>query len=296
MRMKLVTASLFLFAGVHAALAADYEIRLHRPVRAGERFRISATGSHAEKTVIKTGGELFREDRENFTAAFDAVVTVLATDAKGGATRESVAVLKGEKTEAFDRKDLVPAGTVVVASLKGKDEVFEVDGKPVAREVHDLLAIFISLSKGEATDDEIFGTRERKRVGDAWNINAELAAQEFDELRFGARKENIAGKTTLEKVVRVGGTDCLQISSEMTFGKLAPPLPPGLVVESSLMRVNFQAKYPLDLSTQPPEETAALFFTFVARGKPAPAAPEVVIESSFERHVSEKVERVKEGE
>ncbi len=107
------------------------------------------------------------------------------------------------------------------------------------------------------------------------------------------RKENIAGKTTLEKALRVGETDCLQITSEVTFGNLAPPLPPGLAVESSLMRMNFSTKYPVDPAEQPLEETAALYFTFVARGKPAAAASEVVIQSTFERHVSEKVVQVK---
>ncbi|HEY6871152.1 MAG TPA: hypothetical protein VI298_00365 [Geobacteraceae bacterium] len=294
--MKLMLAALFLSLLAQAAAAGDYDIRLHRPMHAGEKFRISATGSNAVKTVIKTGGELFRDDRENFSVEFDSLVTVLATDRNGKPTRESVAVLKCEKTEAFDRKALLAPGTVVVASAKGKDDVYEIDGKPVDREMHEVLAIFVPLGKGEATDDEIFGTRERKRVGDAWGVNADLAAREFEDFKLGVRKENIAGKTTLEKIVRSGAADCLLIRSEVTFEKLAPPLPSYLSVESSLMRADLSGEFPVDTDAQPPEEKAVLTFTFVARGKPAPAAPEVVIESSFERHVTERVERVKAGE
>ncbi len=295
MRMKLLAAVLFLSLSAHAAAGDDYEIRLHRPMRAGDSFRISATGSHAEKTVITAGGKLLRDDRVNYEAALDSIVTITAADRDGKPTRESVTVLKCEKTEAFDRKALLPRGTVVVASLKGKDEVFEIDGKPVDREVHDLLGIFITLSKEGGTDDEIFGTMKRRHVGEAWDVNAELAARDLDDLKLGVRKENVSGKTTLEKVVRAEGTDCLQISAEIVVGKLAPPLPPGFSVESSLIHANFSAKYPFDASAQSPEGTMGLSLTFVARGKSAPDAPEIIIESSLERRVSEKVESVREG-
>jgi acyl-CoA hydrolase len=294
MRMNLLVTVLFLSISAHTAVASDYEIRLHRPMRVGEKFHILSTGSNAEKTVITVGGNLVRDDRENFEASFESVVKVLATDRNGKPTKESITVLRCEKTEAFDWKSLLPKGTVVIASLKEKDEVFEIDDKPVSREVHDLLAFFVTLSKGEATDDEIFGTRQRKQVGESWDINAELAARDLDDLHLGVRKENVAGKTTLEKVFKAGGTDCLLVSAEVTVNKFAPPLPPGLSMESSLLRASISAKFPVDTTAQPHEGTMGVSVTFAARGKPEPNAPEVVIDGSFERHITEKVEPVRE--
>ncbi len=294
MRMNLLATVLFLSISAHAAAAGDYEIRLHRPVRVGEKFHVLSTGSNAEKTVITVGGNLFRDDRENYEAAFESVVKVLATDRNGLPTKESITVLRCEKKEAFDRKSLLPKGTVVVASLKDNEEVFEIDDKPVSREVHDLLSFFVTLSKGKATDDEIFGTRQRKQVGESWNINAELAAQDLEDLHLGVRKENIVGKTTLEKVVKAGETDCLLVSAEVTVGKLIPPLPEGLSMERSLLRANMSAKLPVDTAAQSREDTMEVSFTFAARGKPAPDSPELVIDGSFERHITEKVEPVRE--
>ncbi len=294
MRMKLLAAVLFLSLSANAAVAGDYEIRLHRPMRVGEKFHILSTGRNAAKTVFTVGGNLVRDDRENFEATLESVMKVLATDGIGRPTQKSITVLRCEKYEAFDLRSLLPRGTVVVASLKGNDEVFEIDGKPVSREVHDLLAFFVTLSKGEATDDDIFGTRQRKQVGESWGINAELAARDLEKLNLGVRKENVTGKATLEKVVKAGGADCLLVSSEVAVSKLAPPLPPGYSMESSLLRATISAKFPVDATAQSPEGTMGISFTFAARGKPAPNAPEVVIDGSFERHITEKVEPVRE--
>ncbi|HEY6007548.1 MAG TPA: hypothetical protein VIU40_04435 [Geobacteraceae bacterium] len=280
MRFKVWLVLWYLCAGVTTAAAAqDYEIRLDRPVRAGERFHVTASGSEEEKSVITVGGELLRDDRENFTIDFDAVMTILEVDAQARPTRAQFSVTKCIKTEAYDQRPLLPPGAVVVAAVKDREEVFTVNGAPVNREVGKGLGLIITLSKGGATDDEIFGTRSRRKVGERWGINAELAARELLDFKLKVAKEDLRGSTSLEQVVREGDRDYLLLAAEFSVARVIPELPPGVVVEKSHVDMKFSGKYPLATVSPAVEESMDMTMGFLARGKTAPEGAEIVVES-----------------
>ena len=70
----------------------------------------------------------------------------------------------------------------------------------------------VSENPNGPTDDEIFGSKERKKVGDRWEGNSELMAKELTHFGILVKKEDLKSTATLEKVVTVGKTECLQLS------------------------------------------------------------------------------------
>ena len=193
MRLTLWLALFCFCTGLPPVSAQEYDIRMDRPVRAGEKFRMTAKGTAEEKSLIKMGDELVRDDRENFAIDFEATMTVLEVDLRQRPTKAQFVVSKCIKTEAYDQRPLIPPGAVVVAAVKDRESVFTVNGEPAGREAGQALDLVITLSKGGATDDEIFGTRSRKKVGDRWGINAELAAKELSDLKFKVTREALRG-------------------------------------------------------------------------------------------------------
>jgi hypothetical protein len=258
---------------------------MDRPVRAGEKFRMAASGTSEEKAVIKTWGELFRDDRENFAIDFEAVMTVLEVDSRWRPTKAQFVVTKFTKTEAYDVRPLLSPGAVVVAAVKDRDAVFTVNGEQADREVGQALDLIITLSKGGATDDEIFGTKLRKKVGDRWGINAELAARELQDMKFKIAKEALRGTTTLERVVREGEREYLVIVTELTVSPVSPELPPGTAVESSSLEMKFTGKYPVGVDAPSEEETADMSLNFTVRSKASPEEPDIVVESATRQHL-----------
>jgi hypothetical protein len=159
--------------------AQDYEIKFHHPTKVGQRFKQTETATENSQTTMTIPGRPPQVKKTEFTIEWESTGTVMEVDSSGRATKESHIIAKMNRIKGTAKEVLLTGGTKVVASVKGKEEVYEIDGKPASRELAEALGHVISLSDGGATDDDIFGTKERKKVGDSWSINEELALKDF---------------------------------------------------------------------------------------------------------------------
>ena len=53
--------------------------------------------------------------------------------------------------------------------------LFEIEGAPASGKVSKALDLVVNITSGGPTDDDIFGTTERKKAGDSWPINKAVA-------------------------------------------------------------------------------------------------------------------------
>ena len=233
------------------AHARDYEIRLHRPVKPGYKYRQSSVGNRLEWTRIKYDGKLAEEKKDELSIRFEAEVTVLATNDKGGPSRSSLKIVKCVAIKGKDEKELVPRDTVVLAYVKDKKDVFEiavvpvsngtfeVGGVPVDRELHKALSTVFTLSKGGITDDDVFGTKQRKKVGDSWDIDTRRAVEGLESRAMTIPKKHAKGKVTLDKVVRVEGMECLNVVGTINISNVVFPVPSGFKIEKGVAEILF---------------------------------------------------------
>ena len=278
-----------------ALFAQDYEIRLVRPDAVGSKCRLSAVGKDSSVQLLKQGDKVLEEKTTKYTVEAELTLTVLAVNEKGANTRLTLEVERLTRIEGDARRELVPKGSVITAAWDGKEQAFQMVGG-LSPDTEDSLKLLNLLSNDPngPTDDEVFGTKERKKVGDHWEGNSEMMAKQLTRLGLTVKKEDLKSTITLDKIVTLGKTECLQLSGGFSCDKFEPPLPPGLIVEKSALKASFSGKEPVATSLDLPEESSTeLTMTLVARGKPDPGAAEILLRITSERSLSQRATEVK---
>jgi hypothetical protein len=100
----------------------------------------------------------------------------------------------------------------------------------------------------QETDDDIFGPKEKMKVGDSWKINPKALAASAQRDKVTIDPKKAAGKTTLAGVVKVRGHECLEVKGQFTVKDVRPPLklPRGLRLTKSEMTGSIRSKLPVD--------------------------------------------------
>lgn len=272
--------------------AQNYEIRLTRDVRAGEKYELAASGSLSEQMTMLAQGQVLHKDTTSITAKLEGTVTVLEVDELKRERKLSLVVSRclmstnGSTVE----KEVLAKDTQVVAQLRDGQMEFLIDGKVVSKDIAKMLGLLISLPTSQTTDDDIFGTKERKKVGDSWAVNSSKGAADLSFEGIKVNADDIKGSTKIDKLLVVGGTNCLQLSSRMEISNILPPLPEGLTVTESNMSATFTGEFPVDVSMRQMSEGITMSMVLVAKGKPIPDAPEITLSMNMEesKHAKQK--------
>ena len=270
--------------------AQDYEIRLHHPRRVGSKNKVSAIGRDLQEMSMWSEGRALREEKKELTVEMDAVSTVLAVGPKGKPTSLSLQIQKLTKMDAGIQKELLPRDTVVTASRVGKKTSFEVNGQAVDPDVTQALELVVSVSNPDLddTDDDLFGTRERKRVGDSWDANqAAVAKLLMSDPRMTVK--DIIGKATLKELIKDASGQRLLVAFEVT-GKTVPATPaPGASSQGGTIVMKGTAEFPLDPSLPRVKETAEMNLSARMTGKQNPNGPEVERRMTLKRSTTVKI-------
>ncbi len=274
--------------------AQNYQIRLSRDAKAGEKFELSASGSESEQLTMSTQGKVFKTENSFLDAKLDGTITVLEVDELMRESKLSLLVSRCMSSidGNFNEQEALPEGTQVVAQLRDGKTEFLVDGNAATEEIAKILNLFIDLSHLAITDDDIFGTKESRTVGESWPINSALAAKGFTReaaLRgLIVDKENIKGYTKIDKMVEVDGTKCLEINATMEMNNFALPLPSGLAIERSNIAGTFSGTYPVNVSMRSLSDGSKITMMLVAKGKLAPDSPEITLSINEEQSIQKK--------
>jgi len=270
-----------------AALAEDYEIRLHRPLKAGDHYQMAALARDSRKASTTMDGQAFRQSAEDLTLEFEAMVKVLEVT-KEACSKIALTIIKCCKVDGEVRTPLLPKDATVTAAFLNGKYIFEQGGVPVVPEVQKALHLLVLLGKRGLADDETYGTSDRKKVGEHWGINAERALDDLKKSGLEAKKEDFIGTVKLEKVAKVGGGECLQIAADMSIARLSKEVPGGFAIDKGNIQARMVSILPVNPALGPVEETSNFAMTVVIRGKPKPDSPEIVVEVIVQSHVETK--------
>jgi hypothetical protein len=259
-------------------LAQDYPIHLHRPQAVGEKYHLSATGRSARTKLIKSGDRVLQNDSAKFAVECECAVTVLAVDDKGKPSKLSLQIEKLTRSDEAGLKELVSKGSVVTVSVDDGNEVSEMDGHRLSLPTQEAITAILPLDPNGPTDDELFGTSERRKPGDHWDANTDVMVRDLLRRKVMTRKDDLSGTVTFEKVVKVGDTDCLQISGSMECDKYFPAVPRDVKIEKGFLKIQFMEKLPVASSKPALELTQSANIGYTMKGKPEPTADEITIE------------------
>ena len=278
---RIITCGFFMslsFVFCPAIDAQSYEVVLARPTKAGATHKIEASGYEHDKMIVTAGDQVVDQKDEEVTVELTASVTVLEVDERGRPARSKLNIDKSTVTRGTATGPLLPPGTEVVVSLNDNKDVYTVGGSPVAEDVGKALSVVYSLPKAKESDDDIFGTREKKKVGDAWQINAELAALSLKDVGLRVNKDDIEGGAALKGVTKVGQAECLDVEAWLNIKSVDLQLPGGFNVVEGRIQAKLAGKFPTDKALGRLEEAEQFSMTLKATGKPDPNGPEVVLD------------------
>ena len=289
-----------LLVAAPAQAQTDYEIRLFRPNKAGDRYRISVTGHQIRQVMLRSAsGETLRSERASFSVEMAGAVQVLEVDPKGNATRAAITVDTLVRVIGLQRDELLRPGTLVTEQRAGARQEFQIDGRVVGPDLKDALDVALSETNdpGAPSDDELMGTRERKKVGERWPVNRERLASfcsQDSDINLAVAPQDIEGGGTLAAVARVGDIDCLRVDVAMTI--LGRPrdtkLPAGM--EKAKIEINISALLPVDPKLDQLEESTRLTMTLVAPASPPleSRAPDQIV-TTWEQRSDRKLQPVR---
>ena len=196
-----------------------FAIHMHRVSKVGQKFRLAVKAS-MQLVIERHVGDRSEKEKEAFDTDFAGVVTVLKTTKGGGKKKVVIVVEKFMITEEGFKFEGLPKGTRLIASLKDREVVFaealegQEEGKPLAEGIEfDALQQVISLdNEGDVTDDDIFGSKEKRKVGDKWPVNKGKAIEDFRKDDIVIFADRFKGETKLAGVVKVKGVDCYRLT------------------------------------------------------------------------------------
>ncbi len=287
--MRLLTVLVLAFSLSLQLMSQEYQVKLLRQASPGDKCREISAGTSSQQTTVISGTQTIKSANVQTAVELDAEITVLEVDKEGHSIKESVLVnscslkIGDEKSAPFEK------GTIITVSVKDNKMVFDIDGKPVDEKIAAALTLVESVYTGGASDDEVFGTNEKKKIGDSWKINTENIPEDMARHDIKVDRKNIDGSARIEKIEKSGDLECLLIAAEMSIKDIVPKLPEGLKVESSAMLNTFTALFPVDVSVPRLDQTIEFKMQMTMTGRPNPEAPEVRIISTNERKTVQKV-------
>jgi hypothetical protein len=246
---KVTTVRLIMLASVitTALDAQKYTVHMSRPVRAGQCYAVTATGSRFHRASI--GDRVLKA--EEYQVDFKGRAEVLEVDRKARPVKIAFTVEKFTKIAGGLTTDLLKSGSVIVADDSQEQPVSLKDGtlEESVREAFDLI---YSANKPDAfrfTDDEIFGTKEPKGIGDSWSIDRTLASESLKDTGIIIPTGRLTGVVSLVAKDKIAAIDCLKFRAELTADNFTlKDLPPGVTADRTSMHMIILGSYPIDNS------------------------------------------------
>jgi len=259
--------------------AKEYEVRLSRSFKIGQDFEYIGTGENVDKTIVKIKG---REPVITNTYLWCEIVgkfTVLKIDKLNRPVEFKLLVSNSGKRISKNgvKQALLQKGTLLFCKVGDKKQEFLIDSVPVDKDIYVALKTLFSSRNSKTTDDDIFGTSDKKKIGDSWSVNIDniFSSDVFKSFKFEA-KDSIKGTTKLDKLIVKDGFNCLHLSSSMNFKKFHPSaLPSTMDLTGSTITINMSGLFPVDTTLAPLNMKMKKHVILIAKGVTKPGGPNI---------------------
>jgi hypothetical protein len=235
LKLTILIPVLLSVANLGAGADEKYLIKLEYPSKTGQKYHLRAHGYNKEQSVITTSGKTNTQAKE-IVIELDGEIEVLDVDSKGHERKIACTVEKCIAGNGREKKPLFKKGDVFVLQDENGRKTFFQEGVEVALQAAAALHIVLSIHKAATDDDDIFGTKDLKKIGESWPINPSAAMAEFKTPGTPFVPRDLEGSTRLAGVSTLKGERYLDISSTMKAG-IEPPSRPGIKVRDAMMEL-----------------------------------------------------------
>ena len=197
-------AFLVLCLFISTLTAADlHEIRLLRPVKAGDRFDVSAKVAYEDRMKTTFDGKEVESNETIMACRMTGALTVVAVTKKGLPSALKLKVKTVECIHAGQRADFFKEGDELSLRRDEPENESQVNGEAAddlqAQIIESLLNV---QAEDEVSDEDIFGTKDKVAVGAVWPVNAKAAVSSLE--RSGVTGLDPKGVSGHAKLVTLG--------------------------------------------------------------------------------------------
>ncbi len=273
---KIIVMGMALTVGL-SIYAKSYRISLDRDYKTGDKYIYEVNCTNTRDTVVKIKGRVVNKGSRSLNAILESTATVMAVDKLQRPSKLKIIISKFAISMRGKSKNILPAGTEIIAELKDNKKVYLVNNKPANDQITKILDLVVTMSKAKYRDNDIFGTKELKKLGDTWPVNTEKAADDLSSAKLKVSPSSIKGVVKFSRINKVEGKEFLDITAKMTISDMpAPPFPPNMKVVKTSMTLEFGGEVPADAdprTMQPLISNGKMVIEIVAEGKLKPNLP-----------------------
>jgi hypothetical protein len=229
----------------------SYEVRLHRPVKTGEHYKLAAkVGVNMTTRTTINADDV---DEETLVAACKVAgdLKVVAATPKGLLKELRFKIGEVECLEAGARAEFFKKGDVIHVKHDRPHALIEVNDEPASSTQEEIIDGFLYVHGDEsATDDELVGTSKKVKPGEAWALNREAVIADWIRDGFeGIKVEHVSGSTKLVKLEHLNNQPGMSLEGEFKIensGMQVPNMPKELRAKLFKMEIKDQTELPLD--------------------------------------------------
>ena len=207
--------SLFIFAGCVFA-EETYEIRLVRPMKAGDRFDVSVKMALDDSMVTSFDGDDVEDNKTAAACRLTGELKIIGVTTKGQPSEVRLKLKTVECIEDGQPSQFFKPGDELHLKKEDPDNVAEVNGEPAEDIQAQVIEAILNVeAEGEVTDDDVFGTSEKVQVGAEWPLKTKAAVADFARVGItGLKAEEIKGATKLVQTTTFENQPALRVRME----------------------------------------------------------------------------------
>jgi hypothetical protein len=247
---------------------ADYAIQLSRPAVVGERYHVTTMATDEQTVALRVNAHDVPVRSDNSSIELVASNEVLEVSARGKERKSRIVIEKFTRTAAGKTTELLPAGATVIAERAGdKMHYFlgELPAIPAVSRALELSGVVLENDQG-ASDDGVFGTQERKKIGDTWPVDGGAAALSLAKRGIQVDPAKVSGTVRLTELSEQPGGPALRIAASFRMGSLLVPPMPGMAIDDSDMTATMSGLLPVDVTKRRLEEKITMAMIVSASG------------------------------
>jgi hypothetical protein len=229
----------------------SYDVKLHRPVKVGDRFKLAAKVAVDMHTRTIMNADEVEEEDVVAACRLSGELTILSTTPKGLAKELRVNVSEAECISDGEPADFFKKGDIIYLRHDQPDKLVQVNGTDPDDTQAEVIDSFLYVQgDDQATDDELLGAPGKVKTGESWPVNREAMLADWVREGFaGLKAEDLKGQTTLAEITDLEGKPAARLLGVFRIdnaGLRMPSLPDEIRAKRFKLEIKDETDVPLD--------------------------------------------------
>jgi hypothetical protein len=228
-----------------------HEIRLLRPVKAGDRFDVTAKVAYEDSMKTSFDGKEVESNATGAACRVAGTLTVVAVTTKGLPTAMRLKVASAECLNAGQPAGFFKEGDELSIRRDEPENETQVNGEAAddvqAQMIESLLSV---QAEDEVSDEDIFGTKDKVAVGAEWPVNGKAAVASLERSGVkGLKPEGVSGQAKFVSIGEFGKNPAFSIRVEAKIdgkGVTLSNLPENVKGKSFHSEISVEMDVPVD--------------------------------------------------